>query len=199
MGPARWLALGSLLALGAPLEGRLVGEGDAGFGECDRFFYAGTPPEGLAAEGHVKICQRSAGTERFATLYSTGHRIPVYSAFRAPRPAPAGAEPRWLVEPQVREVDPRGGRGRGLGRGPLGRLAATVRGGTGKSSPHALSARVRKPGFGSTRCAPVVTTDLAPVIATAGARRHSSPRWSRRGRRWLSLFRVDACSASFIS
>lgn len=34
-----------------------------------------------------------------------------------------------------------------MGRGPLGRLAASVRGGTGKSSPHALSARVRKPGF----------------------------------------------------
>lgn len=101
MGPSSWLALGSLLALGAQLEGRLVGEGDAGFGECDQFFYAGTPPEGLAAEGHVKICQRSAGSERFATLYSTEDRIPVYSAFRAPRPAPAGAEPLWLVEPQI--------------------------------------------------------------------------------------------------
>lgn len=101
MGPARWLALGSLLALGALLEGRLVGEEDAGFGECDQFFYAGTPPAGLAAEGQVKICQRFEGTERFATLYSTRDRIPVYSAFRAPRPAPSGAEQRWLVEPQV--------------------------------------------------------------------------------------------------
>ncbi|CAK6448856.1 unnamed protein product [Pipistrellus nathusii] len=101
MGPARWLALGSLLALGARLEGRLVGEGDPGFGECDRFFYAGTPPAGLAAEGHVKICQRSAGAARFATLYSPAARGPVFSAFRAPRPAPAGAEPHWLVEPQI--------------------------------------------------------------------------------------------------
>lgn len=122
MGPARWLALGSLLALGAQLEGRLVGEGDAGFGECDRFFYAGTPPEGLAAEGHVKICQRAAGTERFATLYSTGDRIPVYSAFRAPRPAPAaGPEPRWLVEPQVREVPSPALGGAGGHPGALGR------------------------------------------------------------------------------
>lgn len=78
-----------------------MGEGDAGFGECDQFFYAETPPAGLAAEGHVKICQRSEGAERFATLYSTRDRIPVYSAFRAPRPAPAGAEQRWLVEPQI--------------------------------------------------------------------------------------------------
>ncbi|XP_037019331.2 endonuclease domain-containing 1 protein [Artibeus jamaicensis] len=101
MGPALWLALGGLLALSARLEGRLVDQEDAGFGECDRFFYAETPPAGLAAEGHVKICQRSEGTEHFATLYSTRDRIPVYSAFRAPRPLPAGAEQRWLVEPQI--------------------------------------------------------------------------------------------------
>ncbi|XP_026361097.2 endonuclease domain-containing 1 protein isoform X2 [Ursus arctos] len=101
MRPARWLALGSLLALARLLEGRLVGEEEAGFGECDRFFYAGTPPAGLAAEAHVKICQRFEGAERFATLYSLRDRIPVYSAFRAARPAAAGAEPRWLVEPQI--------------------------------------------------------------------------------------------------
>ncbi|XP_058401364.1 endonuclease domain-containing 1 protein [Diceros bicornis minor] len=101
MGPARWLALGSLLALAGLLEGRLVGEEEAGFGECDRFFYAETPPAGLPADAHVKICQRSEGAERFATLYSTRDRIPVYSAFRAARLAPGGAQPRWLVEPQI--------------------------------------------------------------------------------------------------
>ncbi|TEA34653.1 hypothetical protein DBR06_SOUSAS23810004 [Sousa chinensis] len=101
MGPARCLALGGLLALAGLLEGRLVSEQEAGFGECDRFFYAGTPPAGLAAAAHVKICQRSEGAERFATLYSTWDRIPVYSAFRAARPAPLGAEQRWLVEPQI--------------------------------------------------------------------------------------------------
>ncbi|KAM8817898.1 endonuclease domain-containing 1 protein [Rhynchonycteris naso] len=101
MGAARWFALGSFLALGALLEGRLVGEGDAGFGECDQFFYVETPPAGLETEGHVKICQRSEGTERFATLYSIRDHIPVYSAFRAPRSAPAGLEQRWVVEPQI--------------------------------------------------------------------------------------------------
>ncbi|XP_017360753.1 endonuclease domain-containing 1 protein [Cebus imitator] len=101
MGTARWLALGSLLALAGLLEGRLVGEEEAGFGECDKFFYARTPPAGLATDSHVKICQRAEGAERFATLYSTRDRIPVYSAFRAPRPAPGGAEQRWLVEPQI--------------------------------------------------------------------------------------------------
>ncbi|XP_076969321.1 endonuclease domain-containing 1 protein [Tamandua tetradactyla] len=104
MGTARWagwLALGSLLALARQLAGRVVGEEEAGFGECNKFFYAATPPAGLEAESHVKICQRSEGAERFATLYSTRDRIPVYSAFRAARPGAGGAEQRWLVEPQI--------------------------------------------------------------------------------------------------
>ncbi|XP_036755782.2 endonuclease domain-containing 1 protein-like [Manis pentadactyla] len=101
MGPARWLALGGLFALAGLPEGRLVREQEAGFGECDRFFYAERPPAGLAAGAHVKICQRSEGAERFATLYSTRDRIPVYSALRGVRPAAEGAAPRWLLEPQI--------------------------------------------------------------------------------------------------
>ncbi|XP_040832753.1 endonuclease domain-containing 1 protein [Ochotona curzoniae] len=105
MGPARWLLLGSLLALAGLLEGRLVGQDQGGFGECDKFFYAATPPAGLATESHVKICQRAGGAERFATLYSPRDRIPVYSAFRAARPAQGGAEPGWLLEPQIDDPD----------------------------------------------------------------------------------------------
>ncbi|XP_003472565.2 endonuclease domain-containing 1 protein [Cavia porcellus] len=101
MGTARWLALGSLLALAWLLEGRLVGDGEAGFGECDKFFYAETPPAGLATASHVKICQRFEGAARFATLYSPGDRIPLFSAFRAARAPSRRAEQRWLVEPQI--------------------------------------------------------------------------------------------------
>lgn len=111
MGCARWLALGGLLALAGLLQARLLTPHQAGFGECDRFFYAGTPPTGLETEAHVRICQRFAGSERFATLYSPGHRIPVFSAFRAARPAPLNAEQRGLLEPQVSRVRPQG-RGR---------------------------------------------------------------------------------------
>lgn len=111
MGPARWLALSGLLGLALRPEGRLVGDGDAGFGECGRFFYAGTPPAGAAAAGHVSICQRARGAARFATLYSTRQRVPVYSAFRAPRPAPPAPAPRGQVEPQVS--------GAGAGEAPL--------------------------------------------------------------------------------
>lgn len=53
----------------------------------------------------MRICQRFAGSERFATLYSPGHRIPVFSAFRAVRPAPLGAEQRGLLEPQIDDPD----------------------------------------------------------------------------------------------
>ncbi|XP_006887400.1 PREDICTED: endonuclease domain-containing 1 protein [Elephantulus edwardii] len=101
MGTERWLALASLAALAGLLGGRIVREEEAGFGECNKFFYAETPPAGLAADSHVKICQRSGGSERFATLYSTRDRIPVYSAFRGQHPGAGGAEQRWLVEPQI--------------------------------------------------------------------------------------------------
>lgn len=105
MGCARWLALGGLLALAGLLQARLLLPQQEGFGECDRFFYAGTPPAGLATEAHVRICQRFAGSERFATLYSPGHRIPVFSAFRAARPASRSAEQRGLLEPQIDDPD----------------------------------------------------------------------------------------------
>ncbi|XP_012378492.2 endonuclease domain-containing 1 protein [Dasypus novemcinctus] len=101
MGPARWLALGGLLALAARPEGRVVRDDEAGFGECGRFFHAGRPPAGLDAEPRVKLCQRAGGAERFATLYSPRLRGPLYSAFRAARPAPRGRPQRWLVEPQI--------------------------------------------------------------------------------------------------
>lgn len=106
MGCARWLALGGLLALAGLLQARLLLPQQEGFGECDRFFYAGTPPAGLGTEAHVRICQRFAGSERFATLYSPGHRIPVFSAFRAARPASRSAEQRGLLEPQVSRAPP---------------------------------------------------------------------------------------------
>lgn len=162
MGPARWLALSSILALGALLEGRLVGQEDAGFGECDQFFYAQTPPAGLAAEGHVKICQRSEGTERFATLYSTRDHIPVYSAFRAPRLAPGGAEERWLVEPQVSKVVPQPDSWAGL----QGRFAATARGRAGKGSPTPSAAESGNAGFGSTPLRPRSYSVPRPPLST---------------------------------
>ncbi|XP_074160583.1 endonuclease domain-containing 1 protein [Sminthopsis crassicaudata] len=100
MRPASLLPLGSLFVFSWLVEGRIVGEDEVGFAECNKFFYEETPPEGLAQPFHVKICQKYNGKERFATLYSIREKIPVYSAFRF---AVSGErrEQGWMIEPQI--------------------------------------------------------------------------------------------------
>ncbi|XP_020856364.1 endonuclease domain-containing 1 protein [Phascolarctos cinereus] len=100
MRPASLFPLGSLFVFFWLVEGRIIGEDEAGFAECNKFFYEETPPKGLAEPFHVKICQKYNGKERFATLYSTQEKIPVYSAFRY---AVSGEsrEQGWMIEPQI--------------------------------------------------------------------------------------------------
>ncbi|XP_068001567.1 endonuclease domain-containing 1 protein [Melanerpes formicivorus] len=81
-------------------RGRVVGEDEAGFAECNVFFPGQVPPEGFTEPFHVKICQRYNKEPRFATLYSTKDKIPLYSAFKYTKPA-QNEEESWLVEPQV--------------------------------------------------------------------------------------------------
>uniref|UniRef100_F6XA88 Endonuclease domain containing 1 n=1 Tax=Monodelphis domestica TaxID=13616 RepID=F6XA88_MONDO len=97
---ASLLPLCSLFVFCRLVGGRIVGEDEAGFAECNKFFYEETPPEGLAEPFHVKICQQYNGKERFATLYSIQDKIPVYSAFRY---AISGEsrEQGWMIEPQI--------------------------------------------------------------------------------------------------
>lgn len=91
-------------------QARLVGHEEAGFAECDGFFYGGAAPDGLLREAAPgkKLCQKYNGEPRFATLYSTHDKIPVYSAFKYAAAAAApgeeeqvGVQERWQVEPQV--------------------------------------------------------------------------------------------------
>ncbi|XP_077341073.1 endonuclease domain-containing 1 protein [Lithobates pipiens] len=91
-----------LAALPCVLYGRVVQDGEDGFAECNRFFYRESPPEGFAHPGQVRICQRYRGDPHSATLYSTEHRIPLYSAFiyREAEAATPGAE-EWMLEPQL--------------------------------------------------------------------------------------------------
>ncbi|XP_054829001.1 endonuclease domain-containing 1 protein [Eublepharis macularius] len=98
-----------LLALAMPGLGRarVVRPEEAGFAECDSFFLAQAPPEGLPGPpAHVKVCQTYKGEPRFATLYSTRDKIPLYSAFKYTEAAASGEE-SWLVEPQI--DDPKNG------------------------------------------------------------------------------------------
>lgn len=104
-----------------PALGKVVSPEDAGFAECDAFFYERTPPQGALGgqqPQHVKICQLYKREPRFATLYSTRHRAPLYAAFRFSEAAPGGEE-CWLVEPQVSKPRRAGGRA-GTGRGISG-------------------------------------------------------------------------------
>ncbi|XP_043934593.1 endonuclease domain-containing 1 protein-like [Protopterus annectens] len=57
------------------------------FSECEGLFYKHTEPQGFSTQNTVKICQRFYGYYRFATLYSTEYRIPVYNAFQLTYPS----------------------------------------------------------------------------------------------------------------
>ncbi|XP_076184377.1 endonuclease domain-containing 1 protein [Aptenodytes patagonicus] len=81
-------------------QGRVVGEDETGFAECNVFFPGQVPPEGFTEPFHVKICQQYNKEPRFATLYSTKDKIPLYSAFKYTKPA-QNKEENWLVEPQI--------------------------------------------------------------------------------------------------
>ncbi|KAM9019584.1 endonuclease domain-containing 1 protein isoform 2-T2 [Ara ararauna] len=85
-------------------RGRVVGRDEAGFAECNVFFPGQVPPEGFTQPFHVKICQQYNKEPRFATLYSTKDKIPLYSAFKHTKPAQSEEE-SWLVEPQVNDPE----------------------------------------------------------------------------------------------
>uniref|UniRef100_A0A8V5FT10 Uncharacterized protein n=1 Tax=Melopsittacus undulatus TaxID=13146 RepID=A0A8V5FT10_MELUD len=57
-------------------------------------------PKGFTQPFHVKICQQYNKEPRFATLYSTKDKIPLYSAFKYTKAAQSEEE-SWLVEPQI--------------------------------------------------------------------------------------------------
>ncbi|KAM9400098.1 endonuclease domain-containing 1 protein-like [Salvelinus alpinus] len=79
--------------------------------ECTEFFLEGTTPNlpGILVDGTVQnqnrykpICQLFNDTYRFATLYDTTNRIPVFSAYTFTGP-PMGPRPNqpWMIEPQL--------------------------------------------------------------------------------------------------
>ena len=82
-------------------------EVNSDFGNCLQYFYKSIPPRlaGNVAEPPRSICQRYNNVYHYATLYSTGLRIPVYSAYTLPGRYSGTPEPQrrstWFVEPQV--------------------------------------------------------------------------------------------------
>ncbi|XP_042169391.1 endonuclease domain-containing 1 protein-like [Oncorhynchus tshawytscha] len=79
--------------------------------DCETFFLEGTTPNlpGILVGGTVQnqnrykpICQKYKKTYRFATLYDTTNRIPVFSAYTFTGVGPRGTRPdTWMIEPQL--------------------------------------------------------------------------------------------------
>ncbi|KAJ8008517.1 hypothetical protein DPEC_G00105700 [Dallia pectoralis] len=77
---------------------------------CVQFFLNGTTPnipsilvDGKVNQNHYKlICQKYNNTYRFATLYDTTNRIPVFSAYKFTG-TDGGKRPNqnWMIEPQL--------------------------------------------------------------------------------------------------
>ncbi|XP_076864077.1 uncharacterized protein LOC143516413 [Brachyhypopomus gauderio] len=93
------------------------------YNECKDFFYKRMEPRGMD-QNSKKICQEYKKSFHFASLYSTSHRIPLYSAYTFNTPSPdEGRHPgcipdtqeqnlcnrprnearkaKWLIEPQL--------------------------------------------------------------------------------------------------
>ncbi|KAM9400105.1 endonuclease domain-containing 1 protein-like isoform 1-T4 [Salvelinus alpinus] len=81
--------------------------------QCKSFFLKGTTPNlpGILVGGTVQdqnrykpICQLFNNIYRFATLYDTTNRIPVFSAYTFTGP-PTGPRPNqpWMIEPQLED------------------------------------------------------------------------------------------------
>nr|XP_023655667.1 uncharacterized protein LOC111837661 [Paramormyrops kingsleyae] len=74
------------------------------FEECKEFFYKDTEPQGMDQNAR-KICQKyEYGGNFYASLYSTYHRIPVYSAYKfdpSCRNQEARKSGNWFIEPQL--------------------------------------------------------------------------------------------------
>ncbi|KAG7214437.1 hypothetical protein INR49_006394, partial [Caranx melampygus] len=68
---------------------------------CKNFFYKGKEPQVRSPTNDVHICQTFGDEPRFATLYDTANRIPVYSAYIYERNNEGGREDYWLIEPQL--------------------------------------------------------------------------------------------------
>uniref|UniRef100_A0A8C6UTC1 Si:dkey-85k7.11 n=1 Tax=Neogobius melanostomus TaxID=47308 RepID=A0A8C6UTC1_9GOBI len=73
------------------------------FQDCRRFFYMQCPPGGLEGATLSSICQRYRGHVYYATLYDTGRRLPLYSAYIFQKSdGKRRADAPWMYEPQVR-------------------------------------------------------------------------------------------------
>lgn len=97
-----------LLVFGFP---SIITEVVHSFSKCSEFFLEGKPPvipgileksASLNNNRYKLICQRYKNVYRFATLYDTTNRIPIFSAYKYTGVTSKG-RPHilWMIEPQV--------------------------------------------------------------------------------------------------
>ncbi|XP_045569316.1 endonuclease domain-containing 1 protein-like isoform X1 [Salmo salar] len=82
--------------------------------DCEKFFLEGTTPNlpGILVGGTVQdqnrykpICQFYKDRYRFATLYDTTNRIPVFSAYTFTGKVVGRPSQSWMIEPQLEDIN----------------------------------------------------------------------------------------------
>ncbi|XP_055769426.1 endonuclease domain-containing 1 protein-like [Salvelinus fontinalis] len=84
--------------------------------DCEKFFLEGTTPNlpGIFVGGRVEdkryklICQKYKDIYRFATLYDTTNRIPVFSAYTFTGNTTGRPSQSWMIEPQLDDINGQG-------------------------------------------------------------------------------------------
>ncbi|XP_008108496.1 endonuclease domain-containing 1 protein-like [Anolis carolinensis] len=71
------------------------------FQNCLEFFLDKTPPDAsLTPSNPARICQFYKNIYRYATMYDTEKRIPIYSAYKC-KPGKGQRYNGWMIEPQL--------------------------------------------------------------------------------------------------
>ncbi|XP_029382817.1 endonuclease domain-containing 1 protein-like [Echeneis naucrates] len=79
------------------------------FKDCSHFFYMQTPPAGIRGTSLRRICQKYADKLRYATLYDSSHRLPLYSAYIFKKSdGKRRMDTPWMYEPQLLSEDESG-------------------------------------------------------------------------------------------
>lgn len=72
------------------------------FKSCSHFFYMQTPPAGIKGTSLRRVCQKYTDKLRYATLYDSSRRIPLYSAYIFKKSdGKRRMDTPWMYEPQV--------------------------------------------------------------------------------------------------
>ncbi|XP_041635970.1 endonuclease domain-containing 1 protein-like [Cheilinus undulatus] len=72
------------------------------FRDCSHFFYVQTPPAEIKGTSLKRICQKYADEVRYATLYDSSRRLPLYSAYIFKKSdGKKRMNTPWMYEPQL--------------------------------------------------------------------------------------------------